>query len=294
MSTKPALIAAFVLGVGFAGSANAQTVAPGLCTKVPCHITVRTAIQGTTECGTNCLLRAFRALPNAPPAVPGGSGFNFAGAIIAVFDYLDQGSGVDTLGLFTPSVEGQSTDSVGTSPVIPPLSDKNIDFFHGAISNYSGAGKLPAINADYTTPDKFLTSSASGGLSLCDTNNPPNCVNNDPSKNNEYQYGSFITIETNLGAGHGFFTYLPERSFLCIVHDDGMSVFYTAPDGTVTNPTTVTGPTRAVSETVQLPSALSFEGGLLGGDLTLYYSRQNGAPSVLSVTVRQGATACTR
>ncbi len=287
MSTKHALIVAFGLGVGFAGSANAQRVATGLCSDIPCHITVQTANQGSEQCGKTCLSRAFDALPNAP-------GFHSAGAITAEFDYLDTSG----LNLFTVPAETQSTDSSGRAVLQLSGLDKNGDIFRGTISNYSGHGTLMfPSSAIYDDVEHFLFSSASGGKSRCEDPNDPNTC---PDDNNEFQYGSFITIETNTGVqpvlGAGPAAFVPGRSYLCILHDDGMSVYYrpNTPDGKSTRVgKTITGPTTQINEIVQLPNSEPFELGLLGGDLKLYYSRQNGAPSLLVVKIKKNASDCT-
>jgi len=83
-----------------------------------------------------------------------------------------------------------------------------------------------------------------------------------------YQYGSLYTI--GLGT-------LAAGTHLTIRHDDGVSVFQ---GGTRIN-TTTAGPTVAITETVVLTTA---------GDTTLYFGRQNGSPSILTVTVPEPAS----
>jgi hypothetical protein len=83
-----------------------------------------------------------------------------------------------------------------------------------------------------------------------------------------YAYGSFYTIDLGtLAAG----------TVLTITHDDGASVY----QGSTQVGTTVSGPTAEVTDTVQI---------LTTGDTTLYYSRQNGTPSVLDVEVPEPAS----
>ena len=83
-----------------------------------------------------------------------------------------------------------------------------------------------------------------------------------------FQYGSFYTIELgNLAAG----------TILTISHDDGVSVY----QGGVRQGTTTSGPTSEVTETVTLGA---------GGPTTLYFGRQNGAPSVLEVSIPEPAS----
>jgi hypothetical protein len=78
-----------------------------------------------------------------------------------------------------------------------------------------------------------------------------------------YKYASYYTIDLGV---------LAKGTQLTIVHDDGVSVYQT---GTRINPT-VAGPTSRVTDFVTLSKT---------ADTILYYSRQNGSPSVLQVTV---------
>lgn len=83
-----------------------------------------------------------------------------------------------------------------------------------------------------------------------------------------YQYGSLYTI----GLGQ-----LAAGTRLEITHDDGVSVY----QGGVRIGSTTAGPTSAITESVLLSST---------GDTTLYFGRQNGAPSVLTVAVPEPAS----
>jgi hypothetical protein len=83
-----------------------------------------------------------------------------------------------------------------------------------------------------------------------------------------YQYGSLYTI--GLGV-------LAAGTLLEITHDDGVSVF----QGGVRIGSTTAGPTSVITETVLLSNT---------GDTTLYFGRQNGAPSVLTVAVPEPAS----
>jgi hypothetical protein len=78
-----------------------------------------------------------------------------------------------------------------------------------------------------------------------------------------YQYGSLYTIDLGtLAAG----------TIVTVTHDDGASIFQNGSEvGTST-----TGPTTRVTDTITLTST---------ADTTLYYSRQNGSPSILEVSV---------
>jgi hypothetical protein len=78
-----------------------------------------------------------------------------------------------------------------------------------------------------------------------------------------FQYGSLYTIDLGqLAAG----------TILDVTHDDGISIF----QGNTQINSTVDGPTTAVTDQVELT---------VGGDTKLYYSRQNGTPSILQVDV---------
>jgi hypothetical protein len=83
-----------------------------------------------------------------------------------------------------------------------------------------------------------------------------------------FVYGSFYTIDLGtLAAG----------TILTVTHDDGASIFQNGSEvGTDT-----TGPTTAITDTIDLTST---------ADTTLYYSRQNGSPSILEVSVPEPAT----
>jgi hypothetical protein len=83
-----------------------------------------------------------------------------------------------------------------------------------------------------------------------------------------YGYGSFYTI--GLGT-------LAAGTILTITHDDGVSVY----QGASRIGTTTSGPTSQITETVVIGST---------GATTLYYGRQNGAPSVLNVAVPEPAS----
>lgn len=83
-----------------------------------------------------------------------------------------------------------------------------------------------------------------------------------------YQYGSLYTIE---------FGQLAAGTILTIAHDDGVSVYV---DGVRIGSTTA-GPTEQITESVTLGA---------NGETILYYGRQNGSPSVLTVSVPEPAT----
>lgn len=76
------------------------------------------------------------------------------------------------------------------------------------------------------------------------------------------QYGSLMILDLGV---------LSAGTFLSIDHDDGASVYQNG----VRIGNTTAGPTAEILETVRLTST---------ADTLIYYSRQNGAPSVLSVS----------
>jgi hypothetical protein len=77
-----------------------------------------------------------------------------------------------------------------------------------------------------------------------------------------FAYGSLYKIDLGtLAAG----------TVLTITHDDGASVF----QGSTQVGSTVAGPTTVVTDVVDITTT---------GDTTLYYSRQNGTPSILEVS----------
>jgi hypothetical protein len=83
-----------------------------------------------------------------------------------------------------------------------------------------------------------------------------------------YAYGSYYVID--LGT-------IAKGTVLTITHDDGVSVY----QGNTQLGTTVSQPTSVTTDTVFVAAT---------GDTTLYYSRQNGTPSVLEVDVPEPAS----
>ncbi len=83
-----------------------------------------------------------------------------------------------------------------------------------------------------------------------------------------YAYGSYYTFD--LGS-------LVAGTVLTILHDDGISLFQGATE--IGNPSS--GPTSATTDTITIGST---------GDTILRYSRQNGTPSILQVSVPEPAS----
>jgi hypothetical protein len=77
-----------------------------------------------------------------------------------------------------------------------------------------------------------------------------------------FAYGSFYRIDLGV---------LDAGTILTITHDDGASLF----QGATQLGSTVAGPTSVVTDVVDITTT---------GDTTLFYSRQNGSPSILEVS----------
>jgi hypothetical protein len=136
-----------------------------------------------------------------------------------------------------------------------------LDFDNTAAQNSGGSGDLN-ITFGFTSSN-ISNYSGSGTVStVADFTSLSSFLTSSGSASN-YQYGSLYTI--NLGQ-------LAAGTILDITHDDGISIFQ---GGTQINPT-VDGPTTAVTDQVELTAS---------GDTILYYSRQNGTPSILEVDV---------
>ena len=135
-----------------------------------------------------------------------------------------------------------------------PSGDLNDTFFASAFL----PGPAPVNNGiSAYTPGGTV----SGGA-IADFGSIAKFLNSSGSAKN-YQYGSLYTIQLgNLAAG----------TILTITHDDGAAVY----QGVSKIGSTTTGPTNEVTDTVVIGAA---------GATTLYYSRQNGTPSVLTVAV---------
>ncbi|WP_421994743.1 PEP-CTERM sorting domain-containing protein [Roseococcus sp.] len=179
---------------------------------------------------------------------------------------LTGGSGFSTLPSSTPFSGSPATASftytgdlnfVNTaaqnSPSNPP-GDTNSAFFGSnasGISNYNYVGGGPVV---------------SGGVTVANFSNLSSFLGSSGSVAG-YLYGSLYTI--TLGA-------MAAGTNLTITHDDGISLFK---DG-VQVAGGVSGPTSQVTDFFTLT----------GGNYTLYYSRQNGTPSILTVAVPEPAS----
>jgi hypothetical protein len=148
---------------------------------------------------------------------------------------------------------GQNTGST------PPLGDLNSSFGFSAsnISLYSGSGTVTYNGSQVANFSNLVAPSATSLGFL-----------NSSGSAGTFEYGSLYTIDLgNLAAG----------TILTVTHDDGISIF----QGTTQIQSTIDGPTGAVTDQVELAT---------GGDTLLYYSRQNGTPSILQVDVPEPMT----
>jgi len=143
--------------------------------------------------------------------------------------------------------------------------DLNSTFFGSAPGETSapyGISNYSAINAPGITG-----AVAFNGAQIANYDNLSDFLASSGSAAN-YAYGSYYTIDLGtLAAG----------TVLTITHDDGISVYQ---GSTAEGPTTA-GPTTATTDTVKLTGT---------ADTTLYYSRQNGTPSILEVSVPEPAS----
>jgi len=119
-------------------------------------------------------------------------------------------------------------------------------FTTGNIGSYSGSGTVTTVSYGQVADFSTVTSFLASSASISGE-----------------AYGSAYTIALgSLAAG----------TILTITHDDGVSVYE---NGNAFGSTT-SGPTSQITESVTVPTT---------GDITLYYTRQNGSPSILDVNV---------
>ena len=128
-----------------------------------------------------------------------------------------------------------------------PSGDLNSSFGFSTsnVSNYSGSGTVSYGGATVADASTLGSFLASSGSMA------------------GYKYGSFYSIDLGV---------LAAGTVLTVAHDDGISIL----QGGVAQGTPVSGPTTQVTDNVKV-------GGT--ADTILYYSRQNGTPSVLQVSV---------
>jgi hypothetical protein len=137
----------------------------------------------------------------------------------------------------------------------PPNSDgtgdlNSVFFSPGSISGYSGNGTVTYNSQVVANFNNLTAFMASSGSAA------------------PFAYASFYAIDLGtLAAG----------TILTITHDDGITLYENgAAFGSFT-----TGPTTAITESAKVGTT---------GDITLYYTRQNGTPSILQVAVPEPAS----
>ena len=136
-----------------------------------------------------------------------------------------------------------------------------LNFDNTAPQNSGGTGDLNSTFG-FTALNISGYSGSGTVTNVADFSNLSKFLNSSGSASN-FQYGSLYTI--NLGI-------LAAGTILDVTHDDGISIF----QGNTQIGPTVDGPTTAVTDQVELTAS---------GDTLLYYSRQNGTPSILEVDV---------
>lgn len=202
--------------------------------------------------GATCALLA--ALPGAALAAPTYSFLvQTANQNNAQFDATATAPGFNSAGAISANFNytGPLSFNIGQPQNSTNTGDLNSAFFGANSSGISGY-------------------SGSGTLALPSGANFTTLANflASSGSNSGYQYGSLYTI--GLGA-------LAAGTILTITHDDGVSVF----QGNTRLGSTTAGPTAQITESVFLTQA---------GNTTLYFGRQNGAPSVLTVAVPEPAS----
>lgn len=141
--------------------------------------------------------------------------------------------------------------------------------YTGALNFNNTAAQNAGSTGDLNSTFGFTTSNISkysGSGSLADANANYSTLGGFLASSGSaagYKYASLYTID--LGT-------LAKGTILDITHDDGISIYQGATQITPT----VSGPTTAVTDEVKLAAT---------GDTVLYYSRQNGTPSILQVDV---------
>jgi PEP-CTERM motif len=145
----------------------------------------------------------------------------------------------------------------------------SLNFNNTAPQNFTNSGDLNSTwfgTATNAGPGSYGISGYSGSgttasPSGADFTSLANFLASSGSAGN-FAYGSLYTID--LGT-------LTAGTVLSITHDDGASVF----QGSTQIGTSTTGPTTQVTDLITIATT---------ADTTLYYSRQNGSPSILEVS----------
>jgi hypothetical protein len=140
--------------------------------------------------------------------------------------------------------------------------------YTGALNFFNTAGQNSGPSGDLNSSFGFSASNISGYTGSGSLTGVANYTTlggflGSSGSASNFQYGSLYRIDLGI---------LSKGTILDVTHDDGISIFQGA---TEINPT-VSGPTTQVTDQVQLAAT---------GDTILYYSRQNGTPSILQVDV---------
>jgi hypothetical protein len=192
------------------------------------------------------------------------AGFLTGTYAVTVSEGLSHGSGFNTVngspysGANTASATFTYSGALNFSDTLAqnatPTGDLNSTFGFSAtkISNYAGSGTVtePGPNGTVANLASLASFLASSGSA------------------SGYQYGSYYTFDLGTVA---------RGTVLTITHDDGVSVF----QGATEIGTPSTGPTSQVTDVIDITAT---------GDTILRYSRQNGTPSVLQVSVPEPAS----
>jgi hypothetical protein len=155
----------------------------------------------------------------------------------------------------------------GVSPFVGSVATASFTYT-GALYFDDTAGQNAGSSGDLNSTFGFSTSNISGYKGSGSLTGIANYATlggflGSSGSASSFQYASLYTI--NLGV-------LAKGTILDITHDDGISLF----QGSTQINSTVSGPTTAVTDQVELAKT---------GDTILYYSRQNGTPSILEVDV---------
>ncbi|MCR0982537.1 PEP-CTERM sorting domain-containing protein [Roseomonas populi] len=205
-------------------------------------------------------MRSFKValLAGTTLALLGAGSAHAASYAISVITGLTNGNGFDTTNT-APAFSGSTASASFTYT-------GNLNFSNTAAQN--GPSNPPGdLNSTFGfTAGNVTNYSGTGtvtyqGTQVADFRNENRFLKSSGSVAN-FGYGSYYTIALgNLVAG----------TSMTITHDDGISLYR---DGVRVGG--VSGPTNVVTDTFS---------NLAAGNYTLYYSRQNGSPSVLQVAV---------
>ncbi len=189
----------------------------------------------------------------------------FAGTYnFSVVEGLSNGTGFDTTNV-APFTAGAPNVASATF-----LYTGNLDFSDTQGQNGGPSGDLNSAFGFSTADITHYQGSgkvALGATPVADFNSRNGFLGSSGSASG-FQYGSYYAIDLGI---------LAAGTVLDITHDDGVSVY----QGATRIGNTVSGPTGKTEDYVTVGAA---------GDTFLYYSRQNGTPSILDVNVPEPAS----